>query len=284
MTKDKRFERFPPPKEKVKSDEISNSTIVSDHILNETITADKIVPGTISTTQLADGAVTSEKIAPGAVSIASLEDGSVTSTKLADNSVTSSKILDNNVTSSKIANVSVTNAKLADGSVTNSKIENNAVTGSKIAATGLVNPIAHGYHLSASRSAGWVRIAHLNNMGGVEFWTRATVSGNHSITKWIFTYTYFENNPCISVRMSCNSSYGTPWNNIRVVYKSTYDRVYLELNIAIALSFQVSQVSAFGSYVSGISNITLENGGIPSGYTSVAFGNYVNNSNATLSI
>jgi hypothetical protein len=221
---------------------------------DDKVQGEEIGNGTITGKHIADGSITADKFAPGAVSVASLADGSVTT------------------------------SKIADSNITTSKIAGNAVTGDKIAATTLVNPIAHGYHLSANRSAGWVRIAHLNNMGGVEFWTRASVSGNHSITKWTFTYTYFENSPCITVNMGCNSSYGTPWNNIRIVRKSTYDRVYLELNLAIALSFQVSQVSAFGSYISGISNITIENGSIPTGYTAVTFGNYVNNASAVLSV
>jgi hypothetical protein len=211
-------------------------------------------------------------------------DDKVQGEEIGNGTITGKHIADGSITADKFAPGAVSTASIADGSVTTSKIAGNAVTGDKIAATTLVNPIAHGYHLSASRSAGWVRIAHLNNMGGVEFWTRASISGNHSITKWTFTYTYFENSPCITVNMNCNSSYGTPWNNIRIVRQSTYDRVYLELNLAIALSFQVSQVSAFGSYVSDISNITIENGSIPSGYTAVTFGNYVNNASAVLSV
>lgn len=180
---------------------------------------------------------------------------------------------DNKIEGQEIGNSTILEPHLASG----------CVTSSKLSTISIPQPFHCAYHLSDSKN-GWTRIAQLNVMSAVEFWLRVTVSGRHNMAKIVGTYTFSAGgSPSATFAMICNSRYGTPgFNNVRLVYPTstvanpppgstsstyTYYPVYFEIETTTTATVSVGQISAFGATVSEFSNIRMENGSVPTGYS-----------------
>jgi len=223
------------------------------------VQGNQIFNNSITKEHIQNGAITTEKIALGAVSIAGIADGSVTNIKLATDSVTADKI--------------------AANAVGNSEIADDSISGNKLQALTIIRPIHHSEQMSASLS-GWVRVARLQTMSSVDFWVRTTVSGHHNISQFVFSYAFIGYTGGASCQMNANAKFGNGWTDARIVYAGIYDQIFFEIYLPQVASIYVSQISAFGNYYTGYSNIRCEQGSIPGGYTSTTFagmGGYVPN-------
>lgn len=185
----------------------------------------------------------------------------------------------NQIQGKEIGNTTILTEHLVNGSVTSEKLSSISIP----------QPFHCADHLSTTTS-GWVRVARLNNLSAVEFWVRATTSGNHNIAKFVGTYCFMgSGTPQITFKMVSNARYGSGFTSVRLVYNGVYDPIYFEIYVPTANTYvAVGQVSAFGATFANFSNITLEAGGIPSGYSiypsanagyspsnsSMTFGNY----------
>lgn len=175
-------------------------------------------------------------------------------------------------------------AEIVHNTILEEHLASGCVTSSKLSTISIPQPFHCAYHLSDSKN-GWTRIAQLNVMSAVEFWLRVTVSGRHNMAKIVGTYTFSGGgSPSATFAMVCNSRYGsTPgFNNVRLVYPTstvtnpppgstsstyTYYPVYFEIETTITATVSVGQISAFGATVGEFSNIRMENGSVPTGYS-----------------
>lgn len=174
---------------------------------------------------------------------------------------------DKKILGKEIANSTILTDHLVNESVVTEKIKNSSITSEKLTFISIPAPFHSAYHLSTTTS-GWVRVAQLKNMSSVEFWLKISVSGNHAMAKIVGNYTYIGGSPSLSFTLVSNSRYGTGYTDVRVLYKSTYDPVYFEVFLPQSAYIAIGQISAFGDTYTNFSNITMEAGSIPSGYSS----------------
>jgi len=121
----------------VTQDKLASNSVATVNIVDSAVTLAKMASGSIDTAQFVDSGVTQSKLAANAVATVNILDSGVTQAKLAANAVAAVNIVDSGITQAKLASGSIATINIIDSAITLTKMASGSVNTAQLVDSGV---------------------------------------------------------------------------------------------------------------------------------------------------